>query len=117
MTNPTADPQDAEAVEALEASVTARALSDDPLIAASLSVVDAYSLDLRDATENQRWAIKVAPSMERHCVSWLRSAAYTATRSPRSSTLRTLPPHSPMANASLDLRTSVRLNDHSGERD
>lgn len=60
MTNPTVDPQDAEAVEALEASVTARALSDDPLIAASLSVVDAYSLDLRDATENQRWAIKVA---------------------------------------------------------
>ena len=60
MTNPTVDPQDAEAVEALEASVTARALSDDPLIAASLSVVDAYSLDLRDATENHRWAIKVA---------------------------------------------------------
>ena len=60
MTNPTVDPQDAEAVEALEASVTARALSDDPLIAATLSVVDAYSLDLRDATENQRWAIKVA---------------------------------------------------------
>lgn len=35
-------------------------LSDDPLISASLSVVDAYSVDLREATDNQRWAIKVA---------------------------------------------------------
>ena len=60
MTNPNGDPQDEEAVTALRASAAARALSDDPVIAASLSVVDAYSLDLRDATENQRWAIKVA---------------------------------------------------------
>ena len=60
MTNSDGDPQDAEVVEALEASLAARELSDDPLIAASLSVVDAYSLDLRDASENQRWAIKVA---------------------------------------------------------
>lgn len=52
--------QDAEAIEALAASSSARALSDDPLIAASLSVVDAYSVDLREATNNQRWAIKVA---------------------------------------------------------
>lgn len=60
MTNRNDDPRDDEAIKALEASLAARALSDDPLIAASLSVVDAYSLDLRDATENQRWAIKVA---------------------------------------------------------
>jgi len=60
VTNSNDDPQDVEAAEALDASRVARSLSDDPLIAASLSVVDAYSLDLRDATENQRWAIKVA---------------------------------------------------------
>ena len=60
MTNSNDDLKDVEAVKAHEASLAARALSDDPLIAASLSVVDAYSLDLRDATENQRWAIKVA---------------------------------------------------------
>ena len=51
---------DAEASRAVEASAAVRALSDDPSIAASLSVVDAYSVDVREATANQRWAIRVA---------------------------------------------------------
>jgi len=52
--------RNAEARRAVEASAAVRALSGDSRIAASLSVVDAYSVDVREATANQRWAIRVA---------------------------------------------------------
>ena len=52
--------RDAEAQRAIAAGAEARSLSDDPLIASSLSVVDAFTIDVNKATENQRWAIRVA---------------------------------------------------------
>jgi len=35
-------------------------MSDDSLISSSLAVVDSYTLDVNEATENQRWAIRIA---------------------------------------------------------
>ena len=49
-----------EARRAVDAGAKARALSDDPLLSSSLAVVDAYTLDVIEATENQRWAIRIA---------------------------------------------------------
>ena len=60
MTERNEDPRDAEARDAVAMSRGVQALSDDSLIAASLSVVDAYSADLQEATDNQRWAIRIA---------------------------------------------------------
>lgn len=52
--------RNAEARTAVDAGAKARALSDDPLLASSLAVVDAYTFDVNEATENQRWAIRIA---------------------------------------------------------
>ena len=52
--------RDAEAQRAMAAGAEARSLSDNPLISSSLSVVDAFTTDVNEATENQRWAIRVA---------------------------------------------------------
>jgi len=52
--------RDAEAQRAISAGAEARSLSDNPLISSSLSVVDAFTIDVNEATENQRWAIRIA---------------------------------------------------------
>lgn len=52
--------RDAEAAAAMASGSHARSLSDDSLISSSLAVVDAYTADLREASEKQRWAMRIA---------------------------------------------------------
>jgi len=52
--------REAEAQRAVAAGAEAHAMSDDSLISSSLAVVDSYTLDVNEATENQRWAIRIA---------------------------------------------------------
>jgi len=60
VTSSTDKSRSTEAEEAVAASLDARSLSSDPLISASLAVIDAYTIDLDEATANQQWAIRVA---------------------------------------------------------
>ena len=49
-----------EAAQAVADGADVRSMSDDLLLSSSLSIVDAYTADVKEAVGNQRWAIRVA---------------------------------------------------------